>query len=304
MSEVVFDCNGDDVLAIQVKEHFLQTGVINEPFQCAFCLIPVTPKAVRGDEFRVGPHFQIGDSDHSPDCPYGSLGEKRHNTKKSSSTRIYGTEVFLPGRLVPHRAPSTTVPGGATGVTDALGLASRIKIHGDLLSIENRSTTTLVATAVEAWLIARRLYYGEARDKRVREDHKFVSDKLRNHPLSLFGRELNYNSAFHKFVSEWKGAAIHYGKAAVERIGTADYILRSVDTIKNSDTAFDGFVRLQTSAMASNLMTKKLVESLDTHNAAGTTVQWFGYGAMVQNGPGTSWTFDIVESPLIYLKGE
>lgn len=283
MSEEAFDCHGESITAIEARELWLRTGVYNEPFRCIFCDIDLLGKAIAGLEFSVSPHFSRGSLFHADWCPDGPLKTTQYR-RKSPRTKIYENLVFLPTKLVERRPARVKLTRALPSGDADKDRIERLGNYGRLATIDNHATTTLVATAAEAWLIARRVLFDYANNKRTpkllgADAFNFVNANLKDFPLNLYGVQRNYSSAFHAFKSSWSGAAVHYEKGVVERSG-ATFLLRSGTSSAKSKQPFEGCVQIRTDLMPANAATDRLVIELSDSSDNQKEVQWFAYGEL------------------------
>ncbi len=302
MSHIAINKHSEVVLSSQVKDFFLETGTLDNPFFCVFCEISVFPRAYMREELEVAAHFRVTSKPHVPGCPYGKGGTWEGSDRRATRV-IFKEKLFLPNRLIARRPAAERIagPGPGGGVAGSLDIEGRFKKYGGLVSSGGVSTTSVLETVVEAWRAARKICYRAPQTRNAKDEHKFVREKLSNYDLELFGLKSDYDRAFHKFSSNWRGAAVHYGYAKV-RATVDGFDLVSQDIVSRTNEPFPGLVRVIKAPLIQNQMTTALLKELGEASLSGMMVHWFGYGEINADSGSGAPLILIADSALLYLR--
>ena len=301
MSELALDANDNEVTALEVREDYLLHNSINSPFRCAFCEIPLSPRAIEGETFVVAPHFSRGSHVHDDDCPYGERGSKLHVTKRPPSSK-YGNAVDLPEHLVPTRAPRPPGQANGTPAVRRVNVALAIQQRGHLMTTDNHYTTSLLATVVEARAKLRKYLYEQAKKQSVPEadKHRWVSAESEKCPLRLFDDRLDYSTAFHLLKSPWRNFAIHFGRVHVKETAYG-FALNGADVVAKTGKPFPSCIRVHVRDMRPNRMTDHLDALLRAESAKQNAMpECYAYGQL-QEHEGAQY-LDVFDSALIYTR--
>jgi hypothetical protein len=299
MSELARNEYDEEWTAFRLKDEYLRTGRKFEYFVCAYCNTEVTPAAVYGSDFEKAPYFRLADNEkaHLPECPYGTRGFAAYGIMRAAPRR-HEFEVDLPERLVPIRPPQNVGALRREKPTERASpeeVRRRVGAGAATAKIANQYTTSLLKTLADARKAAIASIYKLPRisaivDPKVRT--KNVFELLRTCPLDVYGTKLNYDKAFHKTRHvPWEGNFIYYGDATVQESDDG-FVLTSTDVIPGTvPTARICVFCDKTNPV--NRMEERTVNALSKAVTAGTTVQWYAYGAFALNAGKTAYKLPV-----------
>lgn len=312
MSELARNEYGDEWTAYDLKDETLKHGTKFEWFVCAFCDIPVTPAAIDKPTYVKGPYFTLAKKDkpHEVDCPYGEKTFADYGVVRPKTAK-HKYAVDLPERLIPVRSRNVSSTTHVKPATPASleEIRSRVCAKAAAASIANQYTTSLLAIVAGARKEAIDSIKNDAAIKKIKDSAvrwKKIYSELRNFPLDVYGRKLNYGSAFHRTNHEhWAGTFIYYGAASVERITngfrlTSDNLIPSekADGTKISIPAH--VLVMCNEAAPRDLMEKKTIEILGDAISKCEPVSWYAYGEFVMNDSESVYQLTVLEPPHIY----
>lgn len=283
-------CDGKfELTAFQVRDEYLEHGTRYQKFCCPECKVPLEAKCIYGERFKKIAHFALPkDTQHNAPCP--PKGKERRDAAASRLKFVHGLDVDLPAKLIEARPPR--VPPSRP-LTD-----EDIPASGEFLNarqgaarvVDNQPATTMLQVVVEAWTVARKACYKSAPPlKGGAPNHKWVADKLKLYPLALYGKASNYDQAFHKFTSLWRGAVIHYGYNRVE-LTTDGFSVHATPSISVwRDTKgealtipleYPGIVVVRLEPAGSSRLRDRVHAQLSGAAHSGKAVRWFAFGEM------------------------
>ncbi|MFS8974493.1 hypothetical protein PO002_08285 [Cupriavidus necator] len=180
--------------------------------------------------------------------------------------------------------------------------------------VENQGSTTLLQVIVEAWLIAKETYYEQApKDASGTPDHRWVSQMLKQHELTLYKKPTNYDQAFHKFAFPWEGDAIHYGHSEVTRDGTP-FFLRAPEGIRvTKDEAgklleqprkLFGRIVIRLDQDEKNPFRDRMLDKLMQLHQSGRRVKWYAFGTMNLNQQKDGYVVNVTSARHIFIDSE
>lgn len=280
MSDIAVNARDEILRAEEVESRYRRHPSLESPYRCLYCNIDVVPCAYDGAGYKHGAYFRADPDKHRPGCPYAGA-DGWTGSSRSATREIFSQEVFLPTKLIPRRPASlgtVEVTPGTPG--SPAWISERVRRYKKVAEGESPVVTSVLPTLVDAWRRARAICfaYGQANNKKPL--WPFVSNKLRQYPLELFGDDLDYDRAFHAFQSTWRGNAVHHGTAAVKEAADG-FSLVSVDVRKDEEEPVDGVVHVRSNFFdAADKVGKTLVGELQKAEAEGLLVDWYGYGKL------------------------
>lgn len=307
-------CDGKSTMtAFALREAYLKFGTRFTAFKCAGCGVELEARAVYGERFKKIAYFALpkGMLHRRPCHPKGGM---RASASTSNPSFVHGRDVVLPGKLDDPRLPRaagarSTLPTDADGEGGAEANAQR-----GVRVVENQGSTTLLQVIVEAWLIAKETYYEQApKDASGTPDHKWVSQMLKQHELTLYKKPTNYDQAFHKFAFPWKGDAIHYGYSDVTRDGSP-FFLRAPDGIRvtkdeegkvlEKPRNLFGRVDIRLDEDEKNPFHDRMLEKLTKLHQSGRRVKWYAFGTMNLNTRKDGYVVHVTSARHIFIDSE
>lgn len=293
MSELARNEYGEEWTAFSLKDEYLSNGTEFKWFVCAYCDTAVSPAATYGNDYKKAPYFTLADHSkpHALECPYGESTFAAHGVTREIQAP-HEFDVALPERLVPIRTQRVSATPDTNPPKDLASPAEihrRVRAGATVAAITNQYTTGLLKTLVDARFSAMRAIRELPRVTALtaeKERVKLVFKTLEACPLNLYGRQLNYSSAFHKANhTPWEGPYIYMGTATATEV-PGGFLLTATDTIPGSveDERVPVHIRVMCDKNAPvNLMEQRTTERLAAAVSAETPVRWFVYGELKMN---------------------
>lgn len=305
MSELARNEYGDEWTAFDLKDEFLRHGTKFRWFVCAFCDTPVSPAAVYGKDFVKAPYFTLAEKGnyHTSICPYGTAGLSAHGIARPAPAKAHEFEVDLPERLVPMRASKPAIGTHANKPSDKAtdaDVRARVRTRASTL-MANQYTTSLLQTVVTARAVVMRDLFKKASADGIQKEKQaaFVFSEMKKYPLNLYGKRLDYNSAFHNTHHiPWDGQFVYHGDAKVRSVPDG-FELTSALSIKPEDSVSElpvHIIVLCDRAAPAKKMESRTIDTLARHEALGESVRWFAYGSLKLNEAKSSYEL-IVREP-------
>lgn len=322
MSEVAYNEFGEEWTAFQLQDKFLEHGMQFLSFTCKYCDTELSPVAIYGEGFEKAPHFRLKDSfkpHHPTECPYGA-DTKVGKLISRKPKKKYQFNVVLPECLVALR-PSQLAPRVASELPNKTPsedeIRRRVQTAANLGVISNHYTTGLLKTLVDARKAAINAIKILPSIKNIEPDKEkwqqiFV--ELGKAPLSLYGRKLNYKTAFRPAnYLPWNGLFIYYGNAKVEATAYG-FLLTLVDNTSskkkevkdNKDNEKTADIPAQVKYFCqkggtANQMEKHTIDSLTQAESSKESIIWHAYGEFKLNSSGMAYELIVRQYAHLYV---
>lgn len=310
MSELARNEHGDEWTAFALKDEYLRNGTEFRWFVCAYCDTPVKPAAIDKKKHKKAPYFIIKKHSrpHAKECPYGEATFAAYGIARKASAK-HEFDVDLPERLVPirsQRVDLATTNSPPKEFASPEEIRRRVRAGSEMASIANQYTTGILETLVDARNAAMKAIRNLPNVKEIEDKTKHwneVYKRLEACPLSLYGRKLNYRSAFRKANQNlFKGPYIYYGVATVEAVPEGFFLILT-DRIINpaSSEELPVHIRVLCDARAPvNRMEARTIERLSAAARDSKAVRWYAYGELIPNESDSSFELTVRQPPHIF----